>query len=252
MMQLLVTDSKTQIVRYDNGRADDCIECDACVKCCITGIDIRTSPYQTECIYCGDCIDACSAVLARRGKTGLLAFSWGETDKRDKWYEKLGFVDTRRWIILGLVVVYTIGLALLVRARQPLSISAAGDRSTLYRVEEDDRIYNDYSVRIENRSLRDGLFLIECSLPDGRSGDIQVDCSPNPVFLKSRETQRLRLAVSSKGEAFRPGPNSLVLVLRNTEDSAVRTEIEAVFFMPEKGDELVLPAQESGGPGNQQ
>ncbi len=42
------------------------------------GIDIRQSPFQIECVHCGECIDACDEILARLGKPGLIHYAWGE------------------------------------------------------------------------------------------------------------------------------------------------------------------------------
>jgi len=238
MMQLLLTDSKTQIMRYHTDRADDCIECQACVKCCLMGIDIRTSPYQTECVYCGDCVDACNAILPRQKthKPGLISFSWGERDKRDTWYEKLGFVDVKRWVILGLMVVYTAGLVAVVSARQPLSLSATNDRSTLYRQESDGSIHNDYAIRLSNRSLDDGRFRLVCAQPGGGSGDLVIDCGDNPFEVKSREALNFKMTISTSGERLHPGPNKLMLSLENVDEEGMRIEKEIVFFMPEEFD----------------
>jgi polyferredoxin len=41
----------------------DCVDCNACVATCPTGIDIRDG-QQLECIGCGLCVDACNAVMA--------------------------------------------------------------------------------------------------------------------------------------------------------------------------------------------
>jgi cytochrome c oxidase accessory protein FixG len=234
MMQVLLIDSKTQIMRYDKSRADDCIGCNACVKGCVMGIDIRTSPYQTECVYCGDCVDACNSILRKQDKPGLISFSWGEKNTRERWYEKLGLVDTKRWIVLGLTLVYSVGLVALVHARQPLSVTASGDRSTLFREAEDGRIYNDYSVRLENRSLEDGCFSLECALPGGGNADLVIHVDGNPFSLASREARTLRLSVSSGGESFHPGPNRIFLRMTSTENAAAGTETEIVFFMPDE------------------
>lgn len=236
MMQLLVTDSKTQIVNYDNDRKDDCLSCDACVRSCRMGIDIRESPYQTECVYCGDCVDACKRVLAKKQKPGLISFTWGETEVRNTWYEKIGLVDAKRWIVVGLTVVFGTGLIALVKARQPLSLSAFGDRSTLYRVESDNRIYNDYSIRIENRDMVDGAFRFECSVAGDDSADCRVHLENNPLSLRSRGEATFMMALSSNGAGLLPGPNRFELRATSVEDAAVRVGAEIAFFVPENPD----------------
>ena len=53
----------------------DCVDCNACVAVCPTGIDIRDG-QQIECITCALCIDACDSVMNKIGKpAGLISYS---------------------------------------------------------------------------------------------------------------------------------------------------------------------------------
>ncbi len=53
----------------------DCIDCNACVRVCPTGIDIRNGT-QMECINCTACIDACDSVMTSLHKpTGLVRYA---------------------------------------------------------------------------------------------------------------------------------------------------------------------------------
>jgi cytochrome c oxidase accessory protein FixG len=236
MLQMVVTDKKTQIVRYQTERADECIECKACVRDCMMGIDIRTSPYQTECIHCGDCVDSCTTVLARLKKPTLITFSWGRENSRRLWHEKIGLVDAKRWGVVGITAAYAVVLILLVNWRQPLSLSISGDRSTLYRVVEDGSIYNDYSLKISNRSLEDGEFRIKCAENANGAHFCRLHLDTNPIFLKSREVKTLKMAISTNGNStpLHPGPNRLKLIAVSTKKAEIKKEVEAVFFMPEK------------------
>lgn len=236
MMQMVVTDAKTQIVRYHTERTDECIECKACVRDCMMGIDIRTSPYQTECIHCGDCVDACTKVLTRLKLPTLITFSWGQENKRTRWFEKLGLVDAKRWAIVAITVIFAITLATLIHLRQPLSVSISGDRATLFRETEQGEIYNDYTLRISNRSMNDGVFLLECAEHALSEPLCRLHLELNPMPLKSREMRMLKFSISTSraNTIFKPGPNRLRLMAINTQDERVRREVEAVFFMPEK------------------
>ncbi len=240
MLQMVITDSKTQIVRYQIERDEECIECKACVRDCMMGIDIRTSPYQTECIHCGDCVDSCSTILSRL-KTPtptLINFSWGESKKRNTWYEKLGLIDAKRWIVAGFVVAYIVVLILVIQLRQPLSLTASGDRSTLYRQSENGNIINDYVVKISNRSMADGLFRIECGEDHATPHNCSLDIQENPVELKSREVKTIKMSISTDGTNLKPGPNKFELEAVNTSDENIKTKTEVVFFMPEQNQKL--------------
>jgi cytochrome c oxidase accessory protein FixG len=232
MMQMLVTDSKTQIVQYRTERDEECIECKACLRVCSMGIDIRESPYQSECIQCGECVDACTQILARKETPTLIGFSWGTHGKSGGPAARLGFVDAKRWIMLALTLVYTVVLVFLVSIRQPVSLSVSGDRSTLFRKGEDGRIYNDYSLKVANRSLSDGAFSLQC-LPGPAGPDCTLQIGENPVPLKSREVRTIRFSISTGGAGLHPGPNRLMLKAMNVADTTVAASTEAVFFMPE-------------------
>ncbi len=233
MMQVVVTDSRSQIVRYHTERAEECIDCQACVRICMMGIDIRTSPYQTECTHCGDCVDACTAVLERLNKSTLITFSWGETQRKEKWWEKIGLVDGKRRVMLALIGVYTLGLVALIHNRQPISISATGDRSTLYR-QENGAVINDYFLRISNRSLEERTFRLECAAPFGHVEGCRLLLERNPITLKSREVQTLKLSIAANSPQLHPGPNRLHLQAVDVTHPNIRAKTEIVFFMPEE------------------
>jgi cytochrome c oxidase accessory protein FixG len=61
--------------RVEGEPAGDCIDCNACVATCPTGIDIRQG-LQLECVACTQCIDACDNVMDKIGKPrGLIRLS---------------------------------------------------------------------------------------------------------------------------------------------------------------------------------
>ena len=232
MMQMLVTDKRTQIVQYRTEDGEECIECKACLRVCSMGIDIRESPYQSECIQCGECVDACTQILARMEKPTLIKFSWGSHETTGGLAARLGFVDAKRWIMLALTLVYTVVLVVLVEIRQPLSLSVSGDRSTLFRKGDDGLIYNDYSLKVSNRSMTDGSFSLVCAGGAGDSG-CTLHMEGNPVPLKSREVRTIKFSISTGGTDMHPGPNRLMLKAMSVADTTVAANTEAVFFMPE-------------------
>lgn len=88
--QSALLDRSSLIVGYDERRGEprgklrkgvdtsdqgDCIDCNACVVTCPTGIDIRRG-LQMECVHCTQCIDACDTIMDRIGKPrGLIRYS---------------------------------------------------------------------------------------------------------------------------------------------------------------------------------
>ena len=73
MLQSAFFDRDTMMVGFDPSRAADCMGCDACVRVCPMGIDIRRG-LQRECIACARCADACETMTARRGLHSLVGY----------------------------------------------------------------------------------------------------------------------------------------------------------------------------------
>lgn len=87
-LQSVLLDPKSLLIGYDVRRGEprskgkakapghgDCIDCQACVTACPTGIDIRQG-LQLECIACGQCADACDSIMDRIHKPrGLIRYS---------------------------------------------------------------------------------------------------------------------------------------------------------------------------------
>jgi len=158
-LQGMLGDGNTLLVHYrDESRA--CIECKKCVRVCPMGIDIRESPFQIECIHCGECIDACDEVLARLHKPGLIHYTWGERGERlsdttpRPWYRRVGLRDAKRVVVLGVLTCYAAGLTVAFSMRHAVLVQIAPVRATLYRVDESGRVFNRFRYSIANRSHR--------------------------------------------------------------------------------------------------
>jgi polyferredoxin len=120
------------------------------------GIDIRKSPFQIECIHCGECIDACNDVLARLGKPGLITMAWGEQGEavgaREPWYRKLGIRDAKRAIVLAVILCYGSGLAVALSMRKPVFVRVAADRSVLFTKDAAGATVNKFRIIVGNRT----------------------------------------------------------------------------------------------------
>lgn len=74
--QMTLMDSGTLILRFHPDESSRCIRCNACVRACPMGIDIRRG-FQIECINCGQCLDACRKVMAGKNQTGIIRYTFG-------------------------------------------------------------------------------------------------------------------------------------------------------------------------------
>ena len=227
-LQGMLGDGDTLIVQYrDENR--ECIECKKCVRVCHMGIDIRTSPYQIECIHCGECIDACVDVLARLGKQGLIHYVWGERGEKlgtgeKSWYQKLGFRDAKRVVVLLIILFYAAGLFTALSMRRTVLVRIAPDRTTMYRVGKDGTVYNRFRVQVANRGHAQAIaqFSIE-GLPGTRFADFE-----NAVVVNAGETMEREFEIAAPASAgLPPGVNHFRLVshVGNEKDSEAETFI---------------------------
>jgi polyferredoxin len=147
-LQGLIGDKNTLLVHYrDEGH--DCIECKKCVRVCPMDIDIRKSPFQIECVHCAECVDACGEIMAKVGKPNLIHYAWGEhgplaAGRRQPW-------DARRIIVLIVLLGYAGGLFAALSTRKAVLARVTADRSTMYRVGADGRVYNRFHYTLANR-----------------------------------------------------------------------------------------------------
>jgi cytochrome c oxidase accessory protein FixG len=185
-LQGILQDRNTLLVVYRDGRGSDkvCIECKKCVHVCEMDIDIRKSPFQIECVHCGDCIDACEDVLRRVGRTGLIHYSWGETDPRqaaarEPWYYRLGLRDAKRVVILLVLLFYLSGLSVALSMRRPVLVRVAPDRTQLYTQLPDGRIANTMRLTLANRSSRPTS--VRLSVENLPGAEIAIPRNPLPL-----------------------------------------------------------------------
>ena len=133
----------------------DCIDCNACVNVCPTGIDIRDG-QQLECITCALCIDACDDIMAKIGKPRGLIDYMALTDEAN---ERAGKPKTPVWqhIFRLRTLIYTVlwaaigaGLVVALFVRSPIDVTVAPVRNPFNVVLSDGTVRNTYDLRIRN------------------------------------------------------------------------------------------------------
>jgi cytochrome c oxidase accessory protein FixG len=192
-LQGMLGDGSTLLVHYRDEK-HDCIECKKCVRVCPMGIDIRESPFQIECIHCAECIDACDEILARVHKPGLIHYTWGEhgpvaSARRHPF-------DARRVVVILIVLAYAGGLFTVLANRKPVLARVMPDRSTLYRIGADGRVYNRFRYSLANRG--GGPATVEFSLRDLPGA--QLTASPVPLGPGESRTGEFDIAAPRRSE----------------------------------------------------
>ena len=189
-LQGMLGDGNTLLVHYrDRTPKKVCIECKKCVRVCPMAIDIRTSPFQIECVHCGECIDACDEILGRLGKPGLIHYAWGEKGETVAearalpWYRRAGLRDAKRVIVLLVLSCYAAGLFAALSMRRPVLVQVSPVRASLYRV-DGGRVWNHFRYSISNRSSNPATVKFSLAqLPEAA-----LSANPNPVPVKPGET----------------------------------------------------------------
>ncbi len=181
-LQGMLGDGNTLLVHYRDEK-QACIECKKCVRVCPMGIDIRKSPFQIECIHCGECIDACETILARVGKPGLIHYTWGEKGERlgdpgvRPWYRRIGLRDAKRVVVLMVLACYAGALSVAFAMRHAVLVNVSPIRTDLYRVDASGRVFNRFRYSIANRGrTREVVILSIRNLPGAT-----LTLTPNPV-----------------------------------------------------------------------
>ena len=139
--------------------AGDCIDCNACVAVCPTGIDIREGP-QIGCITCALCIDACDNVMAQIGKPrGLIDYCTLDDAEVEKaggtshpvlktLFRSRTLIYFGIWVSIGLAMLFTLG------QRTRLDLAVQPDRNPVYVRLSDGSIRNNYTLKIRNMETR--------------------------------------------------------------------------------------------------
>jgi len=213
-LQGMLGDDKTLLVVYRD-QARECIECKKCVRVCLMGIYIRNSPYQIECVHCGECIDACEDVMRRIGKQGLIHYTWG------------GIRDARRVVVMLVLAFYASGLFVALSMRRSVLVQLQPERMTLYRRDAAGVVYNTFRLKVANRSHSgDSLTLWAEGLPGAR-----LTLASNPLPLRAGDTRELRFDVAAQPFAGAQEVNHFRIVAQAAH-ARERSTFDETFLMP--------------------
>lgn len=177
-LQSVLLDPRSLVIGYDARRGEprskgkaktvghgDCIDCQACVVSCPTGIDIRQG-LQLECIACGQCADACDSIMTRIKKpVGLIRYSSPAALES----------GTAKQLLRPRVFAYAVVLAgllaalvLSARTQPPAEITVLRGVGAPFSVSGDD-VVNQLRLKVQNRSERTRRFSVAVrGLPEAK------------------------------------------------------------------------------------
>ncbi len=205
-LQGVLLDRDSLVVAYDGRRSADCIDCDACVRVCPTGIDIRHG-LQMQCIACAACIDACQPIMRKLGRApDLVGYFLGEPGGREAPAPRLRrLLRPAALALAGATVLSAALLAAVIVRRSPLELEAHPEGAFAARRGEGGRVLNAFLVELENRTPAPVVVSLAVEGPPAAA----LSLHPDRVELGPDERRNLRVLVDARGLA--PGRTRALL-----------------------------------------
>ncbi|MBF0582931.1 MAG: cytochrome c oxidase accessory protein CcoG [Magnetococcales bacterium] len=215
-------------------KAGMCIDCNACVTTCPTGIDIRDG-QQYECIMCGACIDACDSVRQRLGGGGerLLSYTSLQEIKGNKTHWFRGRVVA----YAALMALVLGGFVLYLARHATVELTVIGHRQPLYIMQSDGSIQNNYTIRILNMTSSEQTYALGV---EGLAG-----AALTVAAVASEDTQGHPLLTAASGSVtpftvylrqardhVTPGKQELRFTLTAQSPQGGSTSYKSVFIRP--------------------
>jgi cytochrome c oxidase accessory protein FixG len=234
-LQAVLLDRSSLVIGYDVKRGEprskgkqkpgngDCIDCQACVVACPTGIDIRQG-LQLECIACAQCVDACDSIMARIHKpSGLIRYAAQETLEFGR---KAALLRPR-------VVIYSVLLlGLLAITTSALSLKPGAEVTILRGIgapfsENGAQVVNQIRIKVRNRTTLAQNYHVELAdLPAA-----QLISPEDPLPVPAGEQRTTSVFVLAPQSAFSHG--SRAVHFRITDDHGYRADFPYELLGPE-------------------
>ena len=228
---------RTEALTAGAAKIGDCVDCNACVNVCPTGIDIRDG-VQLECINCGLCIDACNHVMDKMGTPSWL-ITWdtlaGQKARARGVHEKWKFIRPRTVIYVALLAagVVTMGYGLI--ARSTMNFSAIHDRAPMFVRLRDGGVRNGYTVKLANKTQSAANYSLSVS---GIAGGLLSLPERSPALVPvahlnvaASEVGTFRMVVQAPDIAAPTGRQDIMLNLRN-DATGEDIKYRALFLSP--------------------
>jgi cytochrome c oxidase accessory protein FixG len=223
-------DQRSLTIAFDSSRADECLGCEACVRTCPSGIDIRNG-LQVECVNCAECIDSCSAQRARIGKDTLVRYtrSTGGGASEERFRPRVLWLSVL-FSAIAVLFLYQIYV------RVPVEFWVLrDDKQSYHQVGVQGTLLNAYKLFIENRSLSPARY--QLSLAGIKDAELVI--AQNPVLLPPNSSMSVQVYVFAKRANLRDRVTRISFILTSTSVGAFRIVQEAAFVYPERSDKGV-------------
>jgi cytochrome c oxidase accessory protein FixG len=218
-IQAALIDPSSIIVGYDSRRGEprgkrshtapaalgDCVDCEACLRTCPTGIDIRDG-LQLECVGCTQCVDACDEIMDRLGRPrGLVRY----TSLNQLEGKPSSFLRPRVFVYMAIVGAAFAVLLLLLTGKNGFDLELSRKPGAPFTMQSDGRVANSLRMVVTNRDAVPQEVRIELAAPAcasliTRDMPMLVDAhevapvdglvlAPRDCFVRGRVPARLRM-----------------------------------------------------------
>lgn len=223
-LQSAFFDQRSLSIAFDKQRFDECLGCEACVRSCPAGIDIRNG-LQVECVNCAECIDACSRIMRGTDRKPLVAYTFGKTAVRSSRPRVIGLSA----LFAALVMLF----AYQIHTSMPFDFWVVRDESqTYHQIEIRSELLNAFNLLVENRSLDPAEYVLTVT----GVKDPELVMQRNPFILPANSAARLRVFLFVEVRNLSDRVTRLQFVLQKTANPEIRIVREAAFIYPERSD----------------
>ena len=220
-LQSVLLDRRSLLIGYDGLRGEprskgkpkpghgDCIDCNACVVTCPTGIDIREG-LQLECIACGQCADACDSIMGKIGKpAGLIRYA---SQNALETGEKTPLLRTRVVIYSLLLLALLSALTLSVLFRPLADVTILRGIGAPYE-ENGSQVVDQIRVKIENHAGSAERYHIELVGLEGGS----LIAPEDPLLVAAGDQRTTSVFALAPRSAFRGGVRAVQFRVTNAD-----------------------------------
>ena len=243
----------------------DCIDCNACVAVCPTGIDIRDG-QQLECISCALCIDACNDIMRKLDREqGLISYATlrdynynmalateprtgainperirtanGTLIDSVRSFDWRVFLRVRTLLYFGLWSIIGVAMLGVLVSRDRLELNVQHDRNPVFVTLSDGSIRNGYTVKLLNMIPEPRVIFLSLEGLPGATMEInEIDQPAGVSFAVPVEPDRLRalkVFISQPRQYVEPGGVRFRLIAEDKQ-SAESDSYNAIFEAPEE------------------
>ncbi|UCZ56183.1 4Fe-4S binding protein [Desulfurispirillum indicum] len=179
----------TLTLQYHPAHAHRCIRCNACVRACPTGIDIREG-YQIECINCGNCLDACRQVMARKNESDIIRYTFGIDDQP---WPKL--FSTPVLLIGSVFLIATTAFVTITTNQSDTSLTIRRSATIESRLLSENRQITFYTARIANRSQHERTYQLRLAPADQEH--FHLPGIPPTIIMSAGENREITIALQT-------------------------------------------------------